>query len=159
MIANTTAFGGKDIAQAVSGFLKAVNIDTDIQIHEAANWVQESGSDASKRPGMFVQFLNWDPTYEAGQAWRWYIQKITPPAAGLRWTDPKFEEMVTPGLVEIDDQKRAQIFQNAAQYLHDQAPMLFLWRYQRPGNTRKGVTWKGGFFADMYSASRLSKTE
>ena len=145
----TISSGGKDIGQVVAAQLAQVGIKTDMKVEEPALWLTEYYGPADKRTGLWVEFINWDQTYEPNSVWRWYTSDL-PSNAGRRWEDATFDKMYQQAKTTFDRDKRGQMYQEAGKYLFDQAPVLFLWQNYTLGSMKKNITWTPGLFADAY---------
>jgi peptide/nickel transport system substrate-binding protein len=141
--------GRKEIGEAVAAQLEQVGIKTDINVQELAVWLQAFYGGRDKRPGLWIELLNWDSTYEANAVWRFFSSDFSADN-GSRWDEPTFDQMYQTAKSTLDPQQRAQLYQQAGQYLRDQAPVLFMYIPQSVGATRPGVTMSQAQTADRY---------
>lgn len=145
----------KDLAQIVSDYLREVGITVDIQIKEAAIWLQDYYGSPERRPGMFVQVINWDQTFEPDSVYRWYSDKIAIDS-GRRWDDATFARLYEAAAFELDRTKRGQAYQQAAAYLHSQAPVLFGWQVFGVFAGKKNLVLGDPGHADFYIKARAT---
>jgi peptide/nickel transport system substrate-binding protein len=133
-----TAIFDKSWAEAVAADLAAVGIQTDIQVLEAAVWVQSILGPWAKRPGLTVSAINWDTSFEAYTVYRFYSSDV-PPDQGGKWNNPDFEKIYQQAKVTLDADKRTALWQQAAKLINDEAPVLFQWQHSIVGATQKNV--------------------
>jgi len=144
------------VTESIGSFLGKVGINAKINVKEIGAWIGSFQAGPEARPGLYVQPVNWDPTYEPDSAWRKYSKTQVPPESGGFSSDDAFDKMYQAAKQTVDDTKRAQMYQQAGVYFHNQAPVLFLWRVPRPAGVGKGIKFNAGYYADTYTTA-LSK--
>jgi ABC-type transport system substrate-binding protein len=155
MTVNQTLPAGRELGEAVAADLARVGVNVVITARDTATWTNESVGPSTLRPGLWVQTLAWDTTFEPNAIYRWFSSDITY-ANGRRWDDPQFDRLYQQARVAVDDGRRAELYQQAARYFHDQAPVLFLWRVGRPAAFNRSTSWEPGLTADNW-VTRLRK--
>ncbi|GIW07051.1 MAG: ABC transporter substrate-binding protein [Dehalococcoidia bacterium] len=145
----------KDLAQIVADQLKQVGIEVEIQIKETAIWLQDYYGPPERRPGMFVQVINWDQTFEPDSVYRWYSSDTTVDG-GRRWTDETFDRQYQAAHSELDRTRRGQLYQTAAKTLSDAAVALFGWQVFGVFGGKRNVEVGQPGHADFYVQARVS---
>jgi peptide/nickel transport system substrate-binding protein len=135
LIASSITPAGKDVATTVSAQLAQIGVKTTINVLELAVWIQLFYAPPDKRNGIFTQILNWDQTFEPNATWRFFSTDL-PADAGRKWNDDKFNSMYQAAKATIDKDKRTAMYKDAGKYLHDLAPVLFLWQLKTIGVTK-----------------------
>ncbi|MFN8534175.1 MAG: ABC transporter substrate-binding protein [Dehalococcoidia bacterium] len=145
----------KDLAQIVADNLRDVGITVDIQIKESAVWLQEHRGSPERRPGLFVQVMNWDQTFEPDVVYRWYSDRVGLDA-GQRWEDAQFAKLYDAATTELDRTKRGQAYQQAAAYLNSQVPVLFGWQVFGVYAGKKNLSLTDPGHADFFTGAKPS---
>ncbi|MCS7002075.1 MAG: ABC transporter substrate-binding protein [Dehalococcoidia bacterium] len=117
----------RDLAQIIADQLRDVGITVDIEVKETALWLQDFYGTPDRRPGMFVQPINWDQTFEPDAVYRWFSSDVGLDA-GRRWQNEQFDRLYQAARVELNRERRGQLYSQAAAFLRDQAPVLFGWQ-------------------------------
>lgn len=138
---------GAPLAEAVSADLRKVGIETDISLLESAVWSQNFNATPDKRRGLFAESFNFEKTFEPDSIWPFWTSDRTL-QTGRRWNDQRFDDLYQRARTTVDERQRAQLYQQAAQYFHEQAPVLFLWRFGSAVALRSNIDWNPGLFQD-----------
>jgi peptide/nickel transport system substrate-binding protein len=123
------------LLEAISGELAKVNIRAKVTALDYSVWVE--GFNKGTQYPMFAKGLDYGPLYDADQSYQW----VTAGDEGRKgWIDKKWDDMLAQSRQELDTGKRKAILLDMAQYLHDQAPFLFLFSQEWVIASRKGVS-------------------
>ncbi len=109
----------REVSEAVAGMLSKVGIETDLIALEPGEFLRQLRNQ-ELAPMYFVGLAPQDdPAFQASQyisTWRY-----TPIA------DEKIDELTAAGAKEMDLEKRKAIYEELMAYMHDQAPIIFLY--------------------------------
>ncbi|MCL6647834.1 MAG: ABC transporter substrate-binding protein [Chloroflexi bacterium] len=147
----------KDLAQIVADQLKQVGVEIDIQIKETAIWLQDYYGPPERRPGLFVQVINWDQTFEPDSVYRWYSSDV-PVENGRRWLDEAFDRQYQAARSELDRARRGQLYQEAARLIREGAVAIFGWQVFGVFAGKKNLEVGQPGHADFYVTATFSST-
>jgi peptide/nickel transport system substrate-binding protein len=112
------------IAQAVSGYLQAINIRTEVQTVETAVYLQRFNEG---RKGMFfLSPFNFGTLLDSDQVLNNFRGSAAP--ALRRLESPRFDAAFDASKVELDPARREQLLREAAAVLREEAPSLYLFQ-------------------------------
>lgn len=148
-----TALASNTVAEAIAADYARVGVRVELQPQELAVWRAAYNGPQDLRRGMFLAGINWDQTWEADVVYRWWSSDFTP-ANGRRWEDPEFDRIFQQAKSTLNDQQRSSLYQQAARYINEQVPVIFLWQNVRqtaydPRRVQYDYT---GEFANMWTS-------
>lgn len=119
---------GEPRAEAVAAYLADVGINAEIAMLEATVWVQKIYQGG--RAPMFWTGVNYLPLFDADFSYNWFWSKNEPEGARY-FKNERFDELFEAQRQEMDRDKRLAMLHEMAQILHDEAPVLWLFRQGR----------------------------
>jgi peptide/nickel transport system substrate-binding protein len=128
----------KETAEAVAGQLAEVGIDAQVEVLEWGVYVSKfleypKGVAPMYLIGWGAAFLDADqPLYDALH---------TGEILG-RYSNADFDQLIEAARVEMDPDKRYELYQEAQQILKDDPPWLFLWQLKDIYGVSKDVVWE-----------------
>jgi ABC-type transport system substrate-binding protein len=157
MVYQNNSTAGELLGSAVAAFLKAVKINVKINPTEIAVGFRQNTGPSADRQDLSVIIYSASPSFEGYSAWNLFSVTEVPMERGGRWADKTFDQLYQSAKREPDDAKRAALYQQAAKYLHDQAPVLFLCTQPLIAVTQKNIRHDPGYAGTRYT-SGLAKS-
>ncbi|MDB4897725.1 MAG: extracellular solute-binding protein family 5 [Firmicutes bacterium] len=111
----------KEVAEAIGGMLQAVGVKADVQVMDWGVFIQ-------KLLAKELAPLSFWGASTAPDADLWLGSMMLSGAAYSEWKNPDFDKLVQAGGQTLDKQKRLEIYAQAAQMAHDQAPLIYLYQ-------------------------------
>jgi peptide/nickel transport system substrate-binding protein len=142
--------GGANIASAIQQDLGRVGIQVELETQDTAPWLAAFSGPQAQRKDISYATINWERNFEADPIYRFWSSDRTP-ETGRRWMDETFDRIYQTAKATPNDQQRARGYQEAARYINENAPVLYLWTLSNAVaiNNRK-IDWQPGLFADAY---------
>jgi len=124
----------REVAEAVAGMLEKIGVKCKRTSLEAGEYIRQVMA-RECAPMCYTGLLGPDPHimfFQYRSDWRYsYYQ------------NPKLDQLIDTGAVEIDVKKREKIYQEATQIMHDDAAVIFLFQgVDFYGSTKRLKNWK-----------------
>lgn len=124
----------KEICEAIASYLTDVGLPTKVEV------LDFSVLDAARQKGSTKEatFMALGGFFDGEGELRWASNSI----AQNGWKDENFDTKLAELGKEMDDSKRKSLVNELQQYVHEQAPWLFLWRQPALYAERSGVKFQ-----------------
>ncbi|MBO8142415.1 MAG: ABC transporter substrate-binding protein [Firmicutes bacterium] len=121
-------------AQAIANFLQEVGVQVSLS---TMDWPTYTATIMvpPERSTVQIHILGWAPTFMDSQQQMLQFTKDNHPPKGLAssyYTNPQVEELVAQANREVDQEKRQELYCEAAKTIWEDAPWIFLWVQRFP---------------------------
>jgi peptide/nickel transport system substrate-binding protein len=127
-VVSQNTLAGETTGEAVAAYLADVGIQANIVPMEPNVWIGKWYGGG--RDEMFMGMTNYLPLYDADFSYSWFWSGNQPAEARFM-SNPEFDKLFEAQRSEMDPAKRAEILDQLAQIMHDEAPVIFLFRQAR----------------------------
>jgi ABC-type transport system substrate-binding protein len=124
----------QEFAQAIVGYLKEVGVTAKLQTMEWPTYV-EAITAAPDQQQFQAHVLGWSPSFpDASQQFDEFRKEAHPPEglATSFYTNPQAQKLIDQGDVELNPERREQLYCEAAKIVWQDAPWIFLWTQNFP---------------------------
>lgn len=126
----------REVAQAVAGQLAKVGIKANLQLQE---WGTYSTMFTNhKIDDMWM--LGWSLPMLDPDAWMWTLLHTDEPLAN--WSNKEYDAIIEKARVEMNEEKRKDLYRQGQEILKEEAPMIFLYQLKDLYGVSKNVNWE-----------------
>ncbi len=125
----------KEVAQAISGYLREVGLDPQLQTMDWPSYIRTITTPADKGNVTELHFLGWAPTFlDSAQQMLQFLSTYAPPAglATSFYKDSKMDELILAADSESKEGRRRDLYCQIAKKVWDDAPWMFLYVQRYP---------------------------
>jgi len=125
----------KEVALAVAGQLQKYGIAVTVRSAEWVTYLRQAG----QKQLVNMYELGWgNNTYDAGDT---ITSLLTTEGGVSTYSNPELDKLNDEARYELDPQKRAAIYRQAMELIHEEAPWLFLFEFEDLYATTKRLQW------------------
>ncbi len=131
----------KELVEAVAGYLQAVGLKPKVQIAEWSAWLDLLFAGPDKAPDLLYS-SNDNSLLDADRTLTALFHTKTDTAGGQSaYSNPTLDKLIDDARSETDVAKRAAMYNQAGQIVHDDAPTIFLLNLQNIYGLSKRLNW------------------
>lgn len=125
-----------EVAQAIAGQLREAGINVTVQLHDQATYLSEA--DGHLLSPMYM--IGWtNNTYDADDV---LTTLLASNSRLSTYANPAFDRLISAARFEMNSTRRLRLYSQALHLIHDDAPWLFLFRYDAIYATAKRLVWQ-----------------
>jgi peptide/nickel transport system substrate-binding protein len=121
-------------AEAIAGYLREVGLTVNVSTSDFPSFLARVNAPHSEQT-VDMHLLGWAPAYLDADFQMQMFRSATHPPKGLAtsfYTNPEVEQLLAQADVEIDQDRREQLYCDASKIIWDDAPWIFLWTQSFP---------------------------
>ncbi len=141
-------------AEAIAGYLREAGLTVNVSTSDFPSFLSRVNAPRSEQT-VDMHLLGWAPAYLDADFQMQMFRQATHPPKGLAtsfYTNPEVEALLAQADVELDEDRRAELYCDASKVIWDDAPWIFLWTQSFPIVHSADVTGIGSTPTEKFDA-------